>query len=382
MCENKNSVSPAHPSAIRAASSAPASADAPPPAPPAPACSAAARPRYAASAAAHSSGDAPACRAPRQATRRVRLVRGEGRGVSTLYEGGGRPRQAAFSHHAAPRGIFSPLASSRSGEALRRAARGPAGRAAGRRGGGVAGRRGGGAAGWGAGRRVTCRGTEGNSQSPARSPSGGRWTSRKRGSDAAAPSRFTAPAQESTQTATRSSRAAAFFALAGKRVTGSAGSARCAASARQSPASGQAPHTGDVGVHTVAPSSIRPWLRSPGRACVSTSARASAQCALTALAALGSPASARSRERTRTTLPSTSGARRPKAMDETAPAVYSPMPARPRPRAQPPAPRVGRRRPASLCGAAGAGRGTWDALEPLGRLREPRAVVLDQRFGP
>jgi hypothetical protein len=94
-------------------------------------------------------------------------------------------------------------------------------------------------------------------------------------------------------------------------------------------ASGQARQRGAVGAHNVAPSSIRPWLRSPGaaragRAAISSPARA--HSARWPAADLMSSPIANTRANTRATLPSTSGARSPNAIDAIAPAVYGPIP--------------------------------------------------------
>jgi hypothetical protein len=91
-------------------------------------------------------------------------------------------------------------------------------------------------------------------------------------------------------------------------------------------------HTGQrgwVGAQIVAPSSMRPWLRSPGaivsdRACIR--APAAAHSALSPDDDLMSSSIANTRASTRATLPSTSGARSPNAIDAIAPAVYGPIP--------------------------------------------------------
>jgi hypothetical protein len=94
-------------------------------------------------------------------------------------------------------------------------------------------------------------------------------------------------------------------------------------------ASGHARQRGCAGAQIVAPSSIRPWFRSPGAApagsaCISCPAAAhSAFCPAVDL--MSSP-SANTRASTRATLPSTRGARSPNAIDAIAPAVYGPIP--------------------------------------------------------
>jgi len=82
-------------------------------------------------------------------------------------------------------------------------------------------------------------------------------------------------------------------------------------------------------VHTVAPSSISPWLRSPAadrRDSPAITAPASDHIARAPVVDLTSVSIANTRARTRATLPSTSGVRAPNAIDAIAPAVYAPMP--------------------------------------------------------
>ena len=97
------------------------------------------------------------------------------------------------------------------------------------------------------------------------------------------------------------------------------GRGRCScvphAKARHHPRTGHSPPRGPRGTHTVAPSSITAWFRSPGRS-PGTSASASAHSSASAGAG-----SSVQRAKTRRTFPSTSGSARPKAMDITAPAV-------------------------------------------------------------
>ena len=92
--------------------------------------------------------------------------------------------------------------------------------------------------------------------------------------------------------------------------------------------SGQREQPGDAGVHTVAPSSIIAWLKSPARCPPSarTSSPARAHTCFFSAASSAAPASASTRASTRTTLPSTIGAASPNAMLAMAPAVYSPTP--------------------------------------------------------
>ena len=82
-------------------------------------------------------------------------------------------------------------------------------------------------------------------------------------------------------------------------------------------------------MQTVAPSSIRPWLRSPGAksgGSAAISAPATAQIALPPAVDLMSSSIANARASTRDTLPSTSGVRSANAIEAIAPAVYGPMP--------------------------------------------------------
>ena len=82
-----------------------------------------------------------------------------------------------------------------------------------------------------------------------------------------------------------------------------------------------------MGRHTVAPSSMRAWLKSPGASTGSTAWRAVRIRALVSGRAM-SPPSPLMRATTRSTLPSTAGTGTPKAMEAMAPAVYSPTPDR------------------------------------------------------
>ena len=99
--------------------------------------------------------------------------------------------------------------------------------------------------------------------------------------------------------------------------------------ASQSRASGQIRHRGCAAAQIVAPSSIRPWLRSPGAdgsGSAAITAPAAAHSALPPAVDLMSLSIANTRASTRATLPSTSGARSPNAIDAIAPAVYGPIP--------------------------------------------------------
>ena len=92
---------------------------------------------------------------------------------------------------------------------------------------------------------------------------------------------------------------------------------------------GHTRHFGEVGEHSVAPSSMIAWLRSPGAcscgsAVISSPARA--HNAFVPAVDLMSSSIANTRASTRATFPSTSGARSPNAIDAIAPAVYGPMP--------------------------------------------------------
>jgi len=155
---------------------------------------------------------------------------------------------------------------------------------------------------------------DGSSHSPPNNPCGGRRT------------RTISP-RASIQTRVRASTGRSRAAL--RAATTGSSSCRPVRAAVQCVASGQTRQRGDVGVHTVAPSSIRPWLRSPGAAASGSAVIRSPACAHSAFCPaddLMSCSTANTRPRTRATLPSTSGARSPKAIDAIAPAVYGPMP--------------------------------------------------------
>ena len=101
-------------------------------------------------------------------------------------------------------------------------------------------------------------------------------------------------------------------------------SCRPVSAAAQSRASGHARQRGCDAAHSVAPSSIRPWFRSPGAAVAGSAAISSPAAdhsALPPAADLMSCSIANTRASTRATLPSTSGARSPNAIDAIAPAV-------------------------------------------------------------
>ena len=94
------------------------------------------------------------------------------------------------------------------------------------------------------------------------------------------------------------------------------------------PFSGQAPQSGGpLGPHTVAPSSISAWVKSPGHSAGYTVSKAALARFFTAGSLMGA-GSAKKRDSTRSTLPSTAATGRPKQMEATAPAVYSPTPGR------------------------------------------------------
>lgn len=162
--------------------------------------------------------------------------------------------------------------------------------------------------------QVATSSTGGSSHSPPNSPSGRRRTS------------TTDPARSIHASVRASTGSSLSFLRTG--ITGSS-SWRPVRAASQCGARGQIRQRGDVGVHTVAPSSIRPWLRSPGAwpagsAAISSPARA--HSALPPALDLMSCGIANTRASTRATLPSTSGARSPYAIEAIAPAVYGPMP--------------------------------------------------------
>ena len=77
----------------------------------------------------------------------------------------------------------------------------------------------------------------------------------------------------------------------------------------------------------MAPRSIMAWLKSPGAPAGITASRAPRIRRLVSGFVM-SPASPVRRATTRSTFPSTAGTGSPKAMEATAPAVYSPTPAR------------------------------------------------------
>ena len=95
--------------------------------------------------------------------------------------------------------------------------------------------------------------------------------------------------------------------------------------ALQTDRSGQPLHKGLVGVQTVAPSSMRPWLNAPGSP-GSTNSCANLQLSLNKAGDFIGRSIAQSLLKTRATFPSTSAAGCPKAMEAMAPAVYGPTP--------------------------------------------------------
>ena len=111
-------------------------------------------------------------------------------------------------------------------------------------------------------------------------------------------------------------------------TTGSS-SWRPAAAAAHSRPSGHTRQRGCVAEQIVAPSSISPWFSAPGAAPSGSafiSSPATAHSALPPAVDLMSCSIANTRASTRATLPSTSGARSPNAIDAIAPAVYGPIP--------------------------------------------------------
>ena len=136
----------------------------------------------------------------------------------------------------------------------------------------------------------------------------------------------TSPASSSHTTVRSSTGSSDAFLRA---VTTGSSSCRPARAAAQSRVSGHTRQRGWVGAQIVAPSSIRPWFRSPGAAAAGSAAISSPAAVHSALVpadALMSCSIANTRASTRATLPSTSGARSPNAIDAIAPAVYGPMP--------------------------------------------------------
>jgi len=154
----------------------------------------------------------------------------------------------------------------------------------------------------------------GSSHKPPNSPSGVRRTS-------------TISLASSIHTAVRN-RTGSSDAFLRAATTGSS-SCRPVRTAAQSLATGQTRQRGCACVQIVAPSSISPWFRSPGAAALGSAAINSPAADHSALAPavdLMSCSIANTRASTRATLPSTSGARSPNAIDAIAPAVYGPIP--------------------------------------------------------
>ena len=158
----------------------------------------------------------------------------------------------------------------------------------------------------------------GSSQRPPNSPPAGRRP------------RTIAPAS-SIHTCVRASTGSSSCAL--RRATTGNSSWRPSRLAAHHVAIGHTRQRGEDGVQIVAPSSIRPWLRSPGAAACGSaviSSPARRHSAFDPRVDLMSSSSANTRASTRATLPSTSGARSPYAIEAIAPAVYGPMPGTPR----------------------------------------------------
>jgi len=154
----------------------------------------------------------------------------------------------------------------------------------------------------------------GSSHSPPNSPSGARRASTS-----------SPPASIHTSVRARTGSSDAFLRAA---TTGSS-SCRPVRAAAHALASGHTRQRGWVAAQIVAPSSISPWFRSPGAAASGSaciSAPAAAHSAFWPAVDLMSCSIANTRASTRATLPSTSGARSPNAIDAIAPAVYGPMP--------------------------------------------------------
>ena len=89
--------------------------------------------------------------------------------------------------------------------------------------------------------------------------------------------------------------------------------------------SGQVGQAGFLGVQIRAPSSINPWFSAPGSS-ASASAAAISHSRRRAAASATSSATSKTRAKMRVTFPSTTGTRRPKAIEAIAPAVYRPIP--------------------------------------------------------
>ena len=183
---------------------------------------------------------------------------------------------------------------------------------------------------------------EGNSHSPPSRPPSGRFVNRYPTCSSSSPlsspvARDTETRASTTRTSTRSSRFGAFFSFSGTSVTRNGFSsgrdaspaAVCSARPAQCAATGHAEHRGARGAHTVAPSSIMAWLKSPGRSresSASATARTAAAALVPLLAASPPPRAAARRAATRITFPSTAATGSPNAMDATAAAVYGPTP--------------------------------------------------------
>lgn len=156
--------------------------------------------------------------------------------------------------------------------------------------------------------------SSGSSHKPPNRPSAGRRPT-------------TIAPSSSIQTCVRSSTGSSSSAL--RFATTGSSSCRPSRFAAHCAASGHTRQRGDAGVQIVAPSSMSPWLRSPGAASagnVAMSSPARFHSALPPAVDLMSSSIANTRASTRETLPSTSGARSPYAIDAIAPAVYGPIP--------------------------------------------------------
>ena len=127
--------------------------------------------------------------------------------------------------------------------------------------------------------------------------------------------RATAPSRKMRNTVRSSTRRAFLAAFTGSSPV------RSVSRATQNSLAGHWSHRGaPLGRHTVAPNSIRAWLKSPGASTGMTRFRAAPIRALVS-GFIMSPSSPVMRATTRSTLPSTAGSGMPKAMEEMAPAV-------------------------------------------------------------
>ena len=119
---------------------------------------------------------------------------------------------------------------------------------------------------------------------------------------------------------------------AGRRREGGTSRSRPALRASHRDASGQRRQSGAGLRHTVAPSSMSAWLKSPGRcgprppSAPGTTSAARRHSRPRVAVSAGSPSTRKRRESTRAAFPSTAAAGTAKAMLATAPAVYGPKP--------------------------------------------------------